>query len=390
MGSQGFANSYILTTRNRPAATTKSQTFPLPNGALWWYTAPRQYDPEVMAYSAVGSQPGASPPPAFLAMLESDLQIAIANGFPQLTVVIHGLANLFGTSIAELAGLGGGLQQYAQYYGLVISFDWPSYDIIESFLPPNYAPLPYRFPPSTTSGTIRGNINGSVRAFAALITMLQQLHQKLGISINIVCHSEGNYMMMVGMQAQPNAQQPLLSQVLLVAADINNGALLPTSNSPPDTGQGASIGMLSDQVTAYYSSHDDVLPWSKDFLKIFHDPSYHDRLGLDGPNSYANLLPRACGVDCSAVISEGVIKQIPQVPPGTAAHSAYFHIPQVLQDWAQTLQGTAPANVVNRAPVAGRSNAFVMQFVPPPTLIDVREALRSTTPPPVTAGDRSA
>jgi hypothetical protein len=162
MTSQSFANSYI-TTRDRPAATSKSQIFPLPNGALWWYTAPEQYDPEVAAYAAVGLQPGASPPPAFLAMIESDLQIAIANGFPQLTVVIHGLANLFSTSVGELASAGAGLQQYAQYYGLVISFDWPSYDQIDSIWPPNYAPLPYRFPPSTTSGTIRGNINGSVR-----------------------------------------------------------------------------------------------------------------------------------------------------------------------------------------------------------------------------------
>ncbi len=44
---------------------------------------------------------------------------------------------------------------------------------------------------------------------------------------------------MLGMQAQPNAQQPVLNQVLLVAADINNGALLPVSNSPLYTGQGA-------------------------------------------------------------------------------------------------------------------------------------------------------
>jgi hypothetical protein len=62
MEPQRFANSYILTTRNQPAATTKSQTLPLPNGALWWYTAPNQYDPEVTAYTPVGSQPGASPP----------------------------------------------------------------------------------------------------------------------------------------------------------------------------------------------------------------------------------------------------------------------------------------------------------------------------------------
>jgi esterase/lipase superfamily enzyme len=389
MTSQSFANSYILTTRDRPTATSKSQTFPLPNGALWWYTAPEQYDPEVTAYMAVGLQPSASPPPAFLAMLESDLQIAIANGFPQLTVVIHGLANLFSTSVGELASAGAGLQQYAQYYGLVISFDWPSYDQIDSIWPPNYAPLPYRFPPSTTSGTIRGNINGSVQAFGTLISMLDLLRQKFGIAVNIICHSEGNYMMMLGMQAQLTARQPVLNQVLLVAADINNGALLPSSNTPPDTGQGAPIATLSQQVTIYYSSGDDVLPWSKDFLALYHDPSYRDRLGLEGPSSYPSLLPRTCGVDCSAVVSDAVIQQIPQVPPGTSAHSSYFYIPQVLQDWAQTLQGTAPANVINRAPVVGRSNAFTMRFVPPPPLVNIREALRSATPPPVTTADRS-
>ena len=375
MGPRSFANSYILTTRNQPAATTKSQTFPLPNGALWWHTAPNQYDPEVTAYTPVGSQPGASPPQSFLTMIQSDLQIAIANGFPQLTVVVHGLANLFGDSVSELAALGGGLQQYAQYYGLVISLDWPSYDEIESFFPSNYAPLPYRFPPSTASGTVRGNVNGSVQAFGTLIAMLRSIQQRLGVAINIICHSEGNYMMMLGMQAQPNAQLPILNQVLLAAANINNGALLPASNAPPYTGQGAPIVALSNQVTVYYSAHDDVLPWSKDFLKIFHNPSYNDRLGLEGPSSYADLLPRACGVDCSAVISKSVIGQIPQVPPVTTAHSSYFHIPQVLQDWAQTLQGIAAANVVNRMPVAGTSNAFVMQFVPPPTPINLREAV---------------
>jgi hypothetical protein len=59
------------------------------------------------------------------------------------------------------------------------------------------------------------------------------------------------------------------------------------------------------------------------------------------------------------------------VPPGTSAHSSYFHIPQVLQDWAQTLAGTAPAGVINRAPVAGQSNAFTMQLVPPPAMVNL-------------------
>jgi len=171
MPPQSFANSYILTTRDQPKATSKSQTFPLPNGALWWYTAPKQYDPEVTDYTAVGPQPSASPPPAFLTMLESDLQIAMANGFPQLTVVIHGLANLFTTSVSELASVGSGLQQYAQYYGLVISFDWPSYDTIDSFWPPNYArrcPTAFRRVPraarsAATSTALCRPLAGSLR-----------------------------------------------------------------------------------------------------------------------------------------------------------------------------------------------------------------------------------
>jgi hypothetical protein len=59
MEPQRFANSYILTTRNQPAATTKSQTLPLPNGALWWYTAPNQYDPEVTRWIATWCLPAA-------------------------------------------------------------------------------------------------------------------------------------------------------------------------------------------------------------------------------------------------------------------------------------------------------------------------------------------
>jgi hypothetical protein len=371
MPLQNFANSYILTTRNRPAATSKSQIFPLPNGALWWYTAPRPYDPEVTAYTAVGLQPSADPPTAFLALLESDLQIAITNGFPQLTVVIHGLANLFGTSIGELAAAGGGLQQYAQYYGLVISFDWPSYNTIESFLPANYAPLPYAFPPNATSGTIRGNCNGSVAAFGTILKMLDQLREKFGVTVNVICHSEGNYMIMLGMQAQAALPQNILNQVLLVAADVNNGALQPSSNAPPDTGQGAPIAASSQQVTVYYSSADDVLPWSKNFLARYHNPSYRDRLGLEGPSSYADLPPQVWGVDCSSVINDAAVKQIPQVPPGTSAHSSYFYVPQVLQDWAQTLAGTAPVRVINRTPVAGTSNAFAMQLVPPPAMVNL-------------------
>ncbi len=110
-------------------------------------------------------------------------------------------------------------------------------------------------------------------------------------------------------------------------------------------------------MTIYYSSGDDLLPWSDNWLKKYRDPSYYHRLGLEGPSSYAGLVSNVCGVNCAAVINEAVIKQIPQVPAGTSTHYAYFYIPQVLNDWAQTLQGTAPAQVAT----ARRSKASGMR-----------------------------
>ena len=371
MPPQSFANSYILTTRDQPKATSKSQTLPLPNGALWWYTAPKQYDPEVADYTAVGLQPSAGPPPAFLTMLESDLQIAIANGFPQLTVVIHGLANLFSTSVGELASVGSGLQQYAQYYGLMISFDWPSYDTIDSFWPPNYGPLPYNFteyherhdprqhqrlcgglwhdPSDARSTAAEGWCRGERD-----LPFRGQLHDDAR-NARPARRSADN--------SEPGAARRRRHQQRRSAAVTHHAV---------GYRQGAAIATLSQQVTIYYSSGDDVLPWSKNFLAGYHNPSYRDRLGLDGPSSYANLLLRTGGVDCSSVINDAAIQLIPQVPPGTSAHSSYFYIPQVLQDWAQTLAGTAPANVINRVPVAGTGNAFTMRRVPPPAMVSIR------------------
>jgi hypothetical protein len=64
------------------------------------------------------------------------------------------------------------------------------------------------------------------------------------------------------------------------------------------------------------------------------------------------------------VISDRVIRNIPQVPPGISSHSAYFYIPQVLMDWAATLTGTAEGSVANRVlnPDAQDQQAFIMQY----------------------------
>jgi len=153
--------------------------------------------------------------------------------------------------------------------------------------------------------------------------------------------------------------------VLLAAADINNGALQ-QSGPLADTGQGLPISNLSNRATIYYSKDDDVLPSSQFLLKDYHNPSYPDRLGLEGPYSYnTGALPaNTWGVDCSKVISDSVIRSIPQVPLGTSSHSAYFYIPQVLMDWAAAFTGTAQESVANRVldPTAQDQQAFIMQY----------------------------
>jgi hypothetical protein len=69
-------------------------------------------------------------------------------------------------------------------------------------------------------------------------------------------------MMMLAMAAA--APPAFLNQVLLAAADINNGALqLPLLEN---TGQGLPISNLSNRVTIYYSKNDDVLP-SQSFVQ---------------------------------------------------------------------------------------------------------------------------
>lgn len=373
-----FQNSYIITARQQPNATARENIVPLGGGNLWFYWAPGEYNAEAASYTPAATTASTQPPASYQSRLIQDIQAA-----SQLTVIVHGLGNLFATSIMQMSVLGNGLQQFPQsaYDGLVISFDWPSYDLLDSSI---YYASGNNFPPEASSGTVRDNINGTAAAFENFLAMLQTIQSKIsGLQVNFICHSEGNYMMMLGMyeqlQSKP-AQTPFIDQVLLVAADINNGAL--QSSGPASyTGQGMAISKVSNGVTIYYSSGDDVLPHSQDLKRKDHNPSYPDRLGLEGPDSYSTtatpLAANAYGVDCSAVINQASIEQIPQVPPGTSTHSAYFYIPQVLGDWAAVLTGTAPGDVPNRTanPNAQDGQGFIMQrLLQPPQQPLVRHA----------------
>jgi len=194
------------------------------------------------------------------------------------------------------------------------------------------------------------------------------LCKKHGARLNLACHSEGNYMLMLAMYALsstgafPQLAGRFVDQTLMLAADINNGALQTLQGSPAVAGQGSWIAQNSKTVTVYWSSNDDKLWYSQDFWGDYHNPSFQNRLGMYGLNSNASgvLLANVYGLDCSAVVKAGN----KHIPFGTSVHEAYFYIPQVLLDMKQTFGDVPPANVVNRAPAGNQQ--FRMTALPEP------------------------
>jgi hypothetical protein len=360
MPATKFNNSYLLTNRYYPSEQWAYYIYPLPPGQLYFYMAAGQYNSNYNAYKAVNTTPTRVVPATFAQQIEKDLQIAIANGCPQITVYIHGLANYLSDTCEELGTYGANLQAQG-YNGLLIAFDWPSYGEVSSY--EYYGSLPYSFPPTATSGTIRDNINGSVRSFITMLSLLSSICRKYNAQLNFMCHSEGNYMLMLGMNYVDFTPMPFINQVLLLAADINVGALQTRELKSPWSGQLAAINPYAVAATVYWSSHDDALPWS-DGWTDYHNPQYPNRLGLHGPASYQSeaMIPIAYGLDCSQVVNRAVMNKT-GVPPSITTHSGYFYIPQVLQDMAQTLNGVPPAKVTNRVS-AGQPNgrAFTMKL----------------------------
>jgi esterase/lipase superfamily enzyme len=201
-----------------------------------------------------------------------------------------------------------------------------------------------------------------------LLNQLAPLCRQHGAKLNLVSHSEGNYMLMLAMAAlaanpaafaKLTSTPPFADQVLMVAADINNGALQ-SAQSSPDAGQGAPITQYANAVTVYWSGYDSLLPFSEEWLD-YHNPSFPDRLGLYGPasSSLGTILQNVTGLDCSNVANESN----PHIPWDISVHESYFYIPQILLDMTQTLGDTAPVNVTNRVSTGNQS--FQMTLVSP-------------------------
>lgn len=341
-----MSNSYMITNRQNVNGTSPADTQPLPSGELWFYlstTGPN--DTNAADYNLTkdaGGKASVSPPADFLADLQADLNATVTNNTAQLSIFIHGLANSFAQGISDTGTIGAGLAQ-AGSGGLVIGFSWPSYGLF-------YSVLDYK--------GVRENINNSLDSFSSLLAMVQTLSAGLasGVTLNVslICHSEGNYMLMQGMNylsSNPLSSWQNINNVLMLAADINDAALQVPQGQY--VGTGAAISQLSDQVSIYYSISDPELALSAVLYIAYHNPDYPGRLGMIGPHSFARgaLETNAYGVDCSQVVSPSNIAYLEKngiIPSNVLEHSSYLYIPQILTDLTQTMNGTAPGDVVNR------------------------------------------
>lgn len=357
------AYSYMITNRRYPTAIIDPQS-PLDGNTLWWYVATAEpNDPDDQDYQSLTSDAQASAPPKFIQAVVTELQNQ-GSATPHLTLFIHGLNTTWSNAVRDTATLGANLAGMAGYGGLVIGFSWPSMgelDLVE------YADA---FPQPVSTGTARGNIMSSLDSFGSLIAFTQQLAAQVpGLQLNVVCHSEGNYLLMNGLAAHGGAG---LTETVMLAADINNGAF--QTPAAGLVGSAAAIAAQSTHVTVYYSSNDNTLALSEGAFSAelsfplsmdtgaYHNPAFFGRLGLAGPSyDQGPQAAHLASVDCSAVVNQVYVGQLPPdvYPAGTVLHSAYLYIPQVIQDIAATLNGTAPGAVAHRTPLLNAGQYFM-------------------------------
>lgn len=331
-------NSYVVTVRqpSKDGYTNKTRYFPgcdylLANGG---------FNKTPSAYSAVAQ-------PQFWKTLQQDL-LAIRSqyGSANLIVLIHGFTITYDQCIAEAALYGQNIVN-AGIPAIVVALSWPGdppdFDIDGVELPLNYF-----------AAHAQGRaVATSVLEFLDMLNVMRHGFGKGWLNTCAVCHSMGNYLLgqvtSAAMQrTTPFDRTPYFDRTLLVAADLANICL------DKNGGTAFGINALAGQVTVYWSYLDDVLPLAVAALDDASQPNPW-RLGLNGPGSYPMMSQQHVAVDCWRVVNE-----VSGEYYGVDSHSVYFYIPQVLTDFAQTLQGQATSD---REPLPNTNGqGFVMKL----------------------------
>lgn len=362
-----FTNSYVVT--NRQYADDTFGSSPQTAGDLSYLMAlvpgkgiDYQSDASQYAVVANGNTTDATLPPDFSTALLSDLQATLdSSQRAYLTVFIHGLDTDWTDATKDLALVGNGLRALPGidlqpkngassaasipaafpapwYTGLVVGFSWPSVQIgLPDFISDFHAN--------------RTNANASTVSLANFLNALQGLATQFtgGLELSLLAHSEGTYVTQQAGGVLPQGSAAVVSQVVLLAADLDTTAL---GSYPNKTPCGAGLSQGAAQVTAYWSVHDDVLGLvgnvaayraARHWGTCICDGTI-GRLGKSGPPADQSLYANCISLDCSSIVNEQ------DAPSGVETHLAYLYIPQVLQDIAQVLMGQTPTQRTGSTP----------------------------------------
>lgn len=332
--------SFMVTNRAHPTGITGQE--PLPDGELWWYSAPEADEADEHAFVKAEATATTGAPPAFE---EAVLEKLRAQSEPSLTVFIHGLDCFWTSAVKYTAVLAKGLAS-ANYPGLVIGFSWPSNGADDLL---HYASA---YPQPADTETVRGRIVSSVASMGNLFSWLEHLVTLLPtLQVNVVCHSEGNYGLV---QALETARTGLFTHTLLLAADIDAGAFQAVG------GDAAGVSASSQDVTVYFGNNDPILAFSVGAFSsklalpgtgAFHHPTFGARLGAHGPAYVSGAqLANLNSVDCTELLNDTYIEglDLPETLTGNGLHDAYLFVPRILADMAATLTG----GTTNRTPLA--------------------------------------
>ena len=349
------ARSFMITNRSAPTSVFGQE--PIEGAGLLWFSASAANEEDYHAFTEASETPSAQAPSALTAAVVAELQ---AQDAPSLTVFVHGLDCYWSSAVKFTGMLGQGLAA-AGYGGLVVGFSWPSNGSDDLL---HYADA---YPQAANTDSVRGRIQSSQDSFASFTTWLAELQAQVpGLSLQIVCHSEGNYLLMTALSGNT---APIFDQALLLAADINDGAFLEPDGA--DAGQGAGIVAAAEQVTVYFTRNDPTLAFSLGCFGAsvglvpgsgnYHNPRFGGRLGSTGPGYSAGAQQAGVvSVDCSSVLNDAQVLALGLSDSvGFGLHTSYFYVAQVLADLAQTMEGTAASGVSSRSPLSD-PGAYVM------------------------------
>ncbi len=311
-------STYFVT--NRVFSKGRFTDVPTHDGSVRVRRSDTAYDEDFSHFQDI------KPADAIKSMIAESKALAGGSHAPLVVAFIHGFNNNVASALHSTSLIGKGLSANGVNV-VMVCFSWPSDGQLWEYL------------------SDQGDAKRSVPAMMRILDYLDRARDPRLCEVNVcaIAHSMGNLVLREGMTAFARRLgyphfQPYLTEVLMVAADVD-------SNSLVEGGSGRGITSLSRRVTVYYSRHDDTLSVSR-YGKHWGAA----RLGRNGPSDYDKLPRNVAAVDCTDVVKPTVGGLVGNVQELLKVHSAYWENSQWQRDAALTLKSVDRKVMPTRTP----------------------------------------